>query len=122
MAFLFSVNSKPACRLGQYADRSLSVIQTSVQSTQGRKLRQRAAGHMNSLLKTLIRKDFGTYLSEVTLVNQFTASVQNISGTVQRVEFHIQLPNGDLIPLTPDLQAPYEVSYNMGNLPPGPAP
>jgi len=106
----------------QYTDRGLSVIAAaSVQSAEGADSfgSAYAAGHMNSILKSLIRKDFGTYLNGVVLNNTFTASVQNISGTVQRVEFHIQLPNGDLIPLNSDLQAPYEVSHNMGDLPPG---
>ena len=78
-----------------------------------------ATKKMESIINLLVRRDFGTFLSGVRLDNSFSASLQSISGTVDRVEFHVELPDGTLRSLGSDSQAPYEVGYDVGQLPPG---
>ena len=107
----------------RYTDRGLSISGGGLgESTQGTDSfgRAYAMGHFNSILKTLIRKDFGTYLSGVSLNNLFTAEPSKISGAVvEKVEFHIVRPGGDPVWVGSDNQAPYELSYDVGQLPPG---
>jgi hypothetical protein len=72
----------------------------------------------------LFRKDFGTFISGVTLNNEFSARVSRTSESiaVQKVEYWVTTP-GSTQPVkigeSASAQDEFKISYNVGSLPPG---